>query len=72
MLLSKDYGFLIPFIAITLCLIATWLVLYYSELIQRVLGEVVTDIMGKVLGMFLAAIAVNLIVQGILTLAQAH
>lgn len=69
MLLSKDYGFLIPFIAITLALIATWVILYYSELIQRVLGEVVTDIMGKVLGMFLAAIAVNLITSGILTLA---
>jgi len=69
MLLSKDYGVLIPFIAITLALLATWLVLYYSELIQRVLGEVVTDIMGKVLGMLLAAIAVNLIVSGILTLA---
>ena len=66
MLLSKDYGLLIPFIAITLSLIATWVVLYYSELIQRVLGEVVTDIMGKVLGMFLAAIAVNLIVSGLL------
>jgi len=69
MLLSKDYGFLIPFIAITLALIATWVILYYSELIQRILGEVVTDIMGKVLGMFLAAIAVNLITSGILTLA---
>jgi len=69
MLLSKDYGFLIPFIAITLALIATWIILYYSELIQRILGEVVTDIMGKVLGMFLAAIAVNLISSGILKLA---
>ncbi|MDD5143211.1 MarC family protein [Methanoregula sp.] len=69
MLLSKDYGFLIPFVAITLALLATWIILYYSELIQRVLGEVVTDIMGKVLGMFLAAIAVNLISSGILKLA---
>ena len=66
MLLSKEYGFLIPFIAITLSLIATWLVLYYSENIQRVLGEVVTDIMGKVLGMLVAAIAVNIIANGIM------
>ncbi len=68
MLLSKDYGFLIPFIAITLALLTTWIVLYYSEFIQRILGEVVTDIMGKVLGMFLAAIAVNLIISGVLKL----
>jgi multiple antibiotic resistance protein len=66
MLLSKDYGFLVPFIAITLSLIATWLVLYYSENIQRILGEVVTDIMGKVLGMLVAAIAVNIIANGIM------
>jgi multiple antibiotic resistance protein len=69
MLLSKDYGILIPFIAITLSLLATWLILYYSELIQRVLGEVVTDIMGKVLGMLVAAIAVKIIASGILALA---
>ena len=72
MLLSKDYGILIPFIAITLSLIATWIVLYYSELIQRVLGEVVTDIMGKVLGMLVAAIAVKIITAGIMALAVAH
>ena len=66
MLLSKDYGILIPFIAITLSLIATWFVLYFSENIQRVLGEVVTDIMGKVLGMLVAAIAVKIIASGIL------
>jgi multiple antibiotic resistance protein len=66
MLLSKDYGLLIPFIAITLSLLATWLVLSYAEGIQRVLGDVVTDIMGKVLGMLVAAIAVKIIASGIL------
>ncbi len=66
MLLSKDYGVLIPFIAITLALLATWLVLYFAEKIQQILGEVVTDIMGKVLGMLVAAIAVKIIASGIL------
>ncbi len=68
MLLSKDYGMLIPFIAITLSLIATWLILYYSAHIQRILGEVVTDIMGKVLGMLVAAIAVKIIFAGIMAM----
>jgi multiple antibiotic resistance protein len=66
MLLSKDYGLLIPFVAITFSLLATWLILYYAEVIQRVLGDVVTDIMGKVLGMLVAAIAVKIIASGIL------
>ncbi|PKL69324.1 MAG: antibiotic resistance protein MarC [Methanomicrobiales archaeon HGW-Methanomicrobiales-1] len=69
MLLSRDYGLLIPFIAITLSLLATWLVLYYSEFIQRILGDVVTDIMGKVLGMLVAAIAVKIIASGVIALA---
>jgi multiple antibiotic resistance protein len=66
MLLSKEYGLLIPFIAITLSLLATWFILFYAENIQRILGDVVTDIMGKVLGMLVAAIAVKIIASGIL------
>jgi len=65
MLLSKDYGILIPFVAVTLALIVTWLILYYAASIQRILGDVVTDIMGKVLGMLLAAIAIKIIFAGI-------
>ena len=66
MLLSRDYGLFIPFIAITLALLATWLVLYYAEKIQHILGDVVTDIMGKVLGMLVAAIAVEIIASGVM------
>ena len=68
MLLSKDYGMLIPFVAITLALLATWLILYFSAHIQRILGEVVTDIMGKVLGMLVAAIAIKIIFAGIMAM----
>lgn len=66
MLLSKEYGLLIPFVAITLSLLATWLILYYAEGIQHILGDVVTDIMGKVLGMLVAAIAVRIIASGVI------
>ena len=68
MLLSRDYGILIPFLAITLSLIATWIILFYADLIQRLLGEVVTDIMGKVLGMLVAAIAIKIIFAGIMAM----
>lgn len=66
MILSKDYGIIIPFIAITLVLIATWLILYFSDTIQRILGDVITDIMGKILGMLVAAIAVKILATGVL------
>ena len=66
MLLSRDYGLIIPFVAITLALLATWLVLYYAKEIQHMLGDVVTDVMGKVLGMLVAAIAVEIIASGVM------
>jgi multiple antibiotic resistance protein len=72
MLLSNSYGILIPLVAITLAILATWLILYYAEGIQRILGEVVTDIMGKVLGMLVAAIAVKIIASGVMALALIH
>ncbi len=66
MLLSKDYGIVVPFIATTLCLAVTWVILYYSAAIQNILGTVITDIMGRVLGMLVAAIAVRIIFSGII------
>jgi multiple antibiotic resistance protein len=65
MLLANGYGILIPFIAITLSLVAPWLILYFAADIQRILGDVVTDIMGKVLGMLVAAIAVKIVFSGV-------
>jgi multiple antibiotic resistance protein len=68
MLLSNEYGLLIPFIAITLSLAATWIILYYAAYIRQVLGDMITDIMGKVLGMLVAAIAVKIIFAGIMAM----
>ena len=64
-LLTNEYGYLVAAGAAALALAVTWLVLKYAALIQRLLGETVTDIFGKVLGMILAAIAVQLIIAGI-------
>ena len=69
MLLSRTYGYVIPSIAIAIAAAATWLVLIYSSAIQKILGRVVTEILGKLLGMFLAAIAIRIIANGIFALA---
>jgi multiple antibiotic resistance protein len=68
MLLSKEYGLLIPFIAITVSLLATWIILFYAAYIRQILGDVITDIMGKVLGMLVAAIAVKIIFAGVMAM----
>jgi multiple antibiotic resistance protein len=58
----------VPAIAIGMSLLATFLILKYSAYIQKVLGDCVTDIMAKVLGMLVAAIAVKIIIDGIIAL----
>lgn len=68
MLLSRDYGILIPGIAIAIAVGATWIVLRYSSRIQRLIGKIITEILGKILGMFLAAIAIRIIASGIIAL----
>lgn len=68
LLLSADYGILIPAIAIALSLAATWVILKYAAVIQRLLGDCVTEIMAKVLGLLVAAIAIQIIADGIIGL----
>ncbi len=65
LIFSKQFGIPVVAVASAISLAATWLVLKYATLIQRLLGETVTDVMGKVLGMLVAAIAVKIIVSGI-------
>jgi multiple antibiotic resistance protein len=65
LLLSRDYGTLVLAVAIALSLIATWIILRFSGIIQRVLGDCITDIMARVLGMLVAAIAIKIIADGI-------
>ncbi len=67
-LLSEEYGILVPAIAITLSLVATWIILRFSSHLQQIVGETVIDIMAKVLGMLVAAIAVKIIADGIIGL----
>jgi multiple antibiotic resistance protein len=68
LLLSKDYGIIIPAIAIALSLAATWVILKYAASIQRFLGDCVTEIIAKVLGLLVAAIAIKIIFDGIFAL----
>jgi multiple antibiotic resistance protein len=65
LIFSKEFGIPVVAVASALSLAGAWLVLKYATLIQRLLGETVTDVMGKVLGMLVAAIAVKIIVAGI-------
>jgi multiple antibiotic resistance protein len=69
LLLSQALGRIIVGAAIALALACTWLVLRYSRALQRFVGDLVIEIMAKVLGMVVAAIAVQIIVNGLKALA---
>lgn len=69
MLLSREYGMVVTGMAIAIASAATWLVLRFSVHINRLLGNVFIEILGRLLGMFLAAIAIRIIASGILAFA---
>ena len=66
LLLSEQNGMFVTAGAIALTLGATFIILRFSSQIQRLLGECVTEILAKILGMLVAAIAVSIIADGIL------
>jgi multiple antibiotic resistance protein len=70
LLLSEQYGVPITGLAIAITLVATFVVLRFSWQIQNLLGECVTEILAKILGMLVAAIAVSIIADGIIGLLQ--
>jgi multiple antibiotic resistance protein len=72
LLLSEDNSMFITAVAIALTLAATFLVLRFSFQIQHILGVTVTEILGKILGMLVAAIAVSIIADGIVGLLQEY
>ena len=65
-ILVQNYGIWIPFIAAILTLCITWLIFRYSTAIYKFIGEQGSEILSRVMGIILAAIAVEFIRKGIL------
>jgi len=65
-ILSQKYGYLIPFLAVLSALALTWLILYFANHLSRLLGERIIEVFSRVMGLLLAAIAVEYIKEGIL------
>lgn len=56
-------------IAAALTLLAAWIILFNSMKVYKILGEHWTDVISRVMGIVLAAIAVKFITNGILNIA---
>lgn len=67
-ILVKENGTFITVIAAFLTLLATWLILINSSRLYKVLGEHWTNVISRVMGIVLAAIAIEFITKGILNI----
>ena len=65
-ILVKENGTLVTVIAAFLTLLATWLILIHSSKLYKILGEHWTNVISRVMGIILAAIAVKFITNGVL------
>jgi multiple antibiotic resistance protein len=64
-ILSKDYGLVIPALAAVAVLVVSYLMLKFAKNLQQFIGTEIIEIMSKVLGLLLAALAVDFIHAGI-------
>lgn len=67
-ILVKEHGIYITFIAASLTLLASWIILANAPRIYRLLGGHWTKIISRVMGIILAAIAVEFITKGVLNI----
>lgn len=66
-ILVKERGHSVTVIAGFLTLLATWLILINSSKIYKTLGEHWTNVISRIMGIILAAIAVQFVTKGILS-----
>ena len=64
-ILSKDYGLAIPAIAGALVLLLSFFILKFADRVEKLLGKEIIEIFSKVLGLLLAALAVDFIYSGV-------
>lgn len=64
-LIYSEYGFLIAAISIVVVMVATWLIFCFIDVIYKVLGQIVCIVLSKILCLFIAAIGIHLLMQGL-------
>ena len=60
-ILVSKYGYWIPLLAMLLNLLIFWVAMYYARYIKKYLGEQGLEIMSRVMGLLLVALAIEMI-----------
>lgn len=66
--LAQRYGYFVPFIALVSALVVTWILLLFAQKVAALLGERIVEVLSRVLGLLLSAIAVEFVKEGILAM----
>ncbi|MCS7241347.1 MAG: MarC family protein [Candidatus Caldatribacterium sp.] len=66
--LAQRYGYFVPFLALVSALVVTWILLLFAQSIAALLGERIVEVLSRVLGLLLSAIAVEFIKEGVLAM----
>ncbi|MBC7216746.1 MAG: MarC family protein [Candidatus Caldatribacterium sp.] len=66
--LAQRYGYFIPFLALVGALFVTWILLLFAPRVAAFLGERIVEVLSRVLGLLLSAIAVEFVKEGILAM----
>ena len=66
LVIFSEHGFIIAAASIVIVLGITWALLYFIDTIYRFLGEIVCLVLNKILCLFLAAIGIRLLMQGLI------
>ncbi len=69
-ILSQQHGFAVPLVALLMCISITWLMLYFSGKISAIFGERIIEIISRILGLILAAMAVEFIKDGVVEMVR--
>ncbi|MFC1808335.1 MarC family protein [Candidatus Omnitrophota bacterium] len=62
----SKYGLLTAAVSITVVLAIAWLIFYFIDSIYKFLGDIVCLVLSKILCLFLAAIGIRLLMQGLI------
>ncbi len=61
----REHGLLVALSSLAVVLVITWAVLSFIDVLYRVLGEMVCSVLSKVLCLFIAAIGIRMLMEGL-------
>lgn len=65
---TNSFGYAVTIIAAVLAVVVTWVILRLAGRIQKLLGPQVINVMSKIMGMLLVAMAIEFIISGLAVL----